>query len=246
MRLVDFQVYAGPSSLSFDDQAVASRALFSTFEPVRLWLKGRKLSAPFRKILIGLVDEATWSRANRRVISALGICEATEAVDVGTLAQSAGDHRWVLRIVGQALARIERVVGWRSNELLHLLDDLAEKALPLVHFFDALACRDRKTGLRCVPWLSTRPGETSIGVRIGERDEVVFSMPGPLYMEDDLPLARAVIRGRELVLLDKTGSALRTVPIERDRQDLAAAAIRAGRRRLAVVPAPRGRRPPRG
>ncbi len=90
MRLVDFQVYAGPSSLSFDDQAVASRALFSTFEPVRLWLKGRKLSAPFRKILIGLVDEATWSRANRRVISALGICEATEAVDVGGSGKSAG------------------------------------------------------------------------------------------------------------------------------------------------------------
>lgn len=83
--------------------------------------------------------------------------------------------------------------------------------MPLVHFFDRVQRKDRKTGARCVPWFSTRPGESRVGVRIGDRDVVVFSMAEPLYLEDDFPLAKAALRGREYVLLDRLDNRLASV-----------------------------------
>ena len=59
--------------------------------------------------------------------------------------------------------------------------------------------------MKCVPWLSTQPGETVVGARIGDRDVKVLSKPGPLYLEDSFPVAKSVIRGHEYVLLDKAG-----------------------------------------
>ncbi len=68
--------------------------------------------------------------------------------------------------------------------------------------------------MKCVPWMSVRPGETQIGVRVGERDVTVLSTPGPLFLEDSFPVAKSAIRGREYVLLDKAGKVLASLAID--------------------------------
>lgn len=214
VRLVDFQVGLGSTSLGLDEQRPANLALFSTYEPIRLWLKERDVKAPFRKVVVGLSDQASFARWHGNVSNVAGICEITEAVDVTTLLAKAGDHRWVLGIVEHALGCVRRSTGWRSDELQGFIATVAERPLPLVHVFEALAQTEKASGVRCVPWLSTRPGETQVGVHIGERSVTVLAKPGPLYLEDSFPVAKAAIRDGEYVLLDKAGKSLARVAID--------------------------------
>lgn len=213
-RLVDFQVYARPSGLAEGEQKPLNEALFSTSEPVRLWLKERVIEAPFKKIAIALADEASAARRHGNVSNAIGICQVTEAVDLSTLRRSAGDHRWVLGVVVHALRCVAQSTGWRLNGLESFIAVASQETLPLVHFFEGLAQIDRVADLKCVPWLSTRPGETQIGVRLGERDVTILAKPGPLYLEDSFPVAKSAIRGREYVLLDKVGKTLASTSID--------------------------------
>ncbi len=214
VRLVDFQVGVGSTKLAQDEQRSANLSLFSTYEPVRLWLKEREVRAPFRKIVVSLSDEASFARWHGNVSNVAGICEVMEAVDPTTLVQRAGDHRWVLGVVEHALACIERNAGWRSSELEDFIKAVSERPLPLVHFFESLAQIEKASGVKCVPWLSTQPGETVVGARIGERDVTVLSKPGPLYLEDSFPVAKSAIRGGEYVLLDKAGKVLASLAID--------------------------------
>ena len=173
-----------------------------------------RLTAPFRKIVVTVRDATSFSRSHGRVVNVLGVCEVDQAVEMKALAQKATDHGWVLNVVGRAVDDLEQSVGWKSDELGSFIKRASQSPAPLVHYFDALARHDRKLGIDCVPWLSTRPEETCIGVRIGARDVAVFSKPGPVYMEDEFPLAKAVLRGRAYVLLDRTGSVLASVGID--------------------------------
>lgn len=213
-RLVDFQVYAKPSGLAEDEQKTLNEALFSTFEPVRLWLRERATKAPFRKLAITLADEMSSARWHGNVANAIGICQVTEAVDLSRLRQSAGDHRWVLGIVVHALECVARSTGWRSDEIEAFIKATSLKQLPLFHFFESLALIDSVAGVKCVPWLSTRPGETQIGARIGVRDAIVASKAEPIYLEDSFPMAKSVIRGRDFLILDKSGRELAAVAID--------------------------------
>ena len=214
-RLVDFQVGVGSTGLALDEERSANHALFSTYEPVRLWLKERVVRAPFRKVVIALSDEATFARWHGNVSNVAGICEVTEAIDLRTLLEKASDHRWVLRIVEHALGCVARSTDWRSEELECFIKAALERPLPLVHFFETLAKVDKVSGTTCVPWFSTRPGETRVGVRVGERTITILSKPGPLYLEDSFPIAKAAIGGGEYVLLDKTGKVLVSVAIDK-------------------------------
>jgi hypothetical protein len=214
VRLVDFQVYARPTGLAGGEQRPINEALFTIYELVRLWLKEREIKAPFRKLVVSLADEASSARWHGNVSNAVGICEVTEAIDVTTLAEKAGDHRWVLGIVEHALGCVERSTTWRSDELEGFIKAASEQSLPLVHLFEGLAQVETASGVKCVPWLSARPGEMQIGVRLGERDVTVLSKPGPLYLEDSFPVATSAIRGREFVLLDKAGKVLANVAID--------------------------------
>src|SRR4051812_40065076 len=116
-RLTDFQVYARPTGLVGGEQRSINEALFTAYEPVRLWLKEHELEAPFRKIVISLADYASSARWHGSVSNAVGICEATEAVELALLSRNAADHQWVLGIVGHALSCIAHATTWRSEEL---------------------------------------------------------------------------------------------------------------------------------
>jgi len=213
-RLVDFQVFARPNGLVGDEQRQINEALFTSYEPVRLWLKEREIRAPFRKIVVSLADRVSSAQWHGNVSNAIGICEVTEAIDTATLAQKVVDHRWVLGVISHALGCVARGTGWHSIELEGCINRLSETTLPLVHFFEGLAQIDEVSGVKCLPWFSTRPGETRLGVRIDGRDVMAVSVTGPLYLEDSFPVAKSVIRGRDFVLLDKRGKTLASVPID--------------------------------
>ncbi len=165
-----------------------NEALFSTFEPVRLWLKEHVIEAPFKKIAISLggrslFNALAWQRLERdRDLSGHGGGRSSDD------AAKRGQYRWVLAIVEHALGCVARSTGWRSDELEGFIRAAAERPLPLVHFFEGLAQVEKPSGVKCVPWLSTRPGETQIGVRLGERDVTVLSVPAPSTWRTPSPL----------------------------------------------------------
>ncbi len=205
-RLRDFQIHASSATTSVNG------AFFHTYEPVRLWLKARKLAAPFMKLLVTLDDERTGRPWHGHVTNGLGICRITEAVDMATMVKHAEDHRWLLGVVLHALGCVAKATGWRSPELERFVADLRERPSPLVHVFERLARVDKRTGATCVPWFSTGPRETALGVRIGERDVTVLS--GHVWLEDHFPLSKAIIKGRDYVLRDSQGRTLVSVPID--------------------------------
>src|SRR5262249_9876165 len=148
---------------------------------------------------VSLVDESWSAKWHGNVSNAIGICEATEAVDVAMLVEKARNHRWVFNIIEHALGCVARSTGWRSEELESFIRAASERTLPLVHFFERFAQVDRVSGVKCVPWLSTRPGETQIGVRFlstdnAARDVTILSNPEPIYLEDDFPMVKSRIR----------------------------------------------------
>ena len=148
LRLVDFQVGVGSANLRLDEQRTANLALFSTYEPVRLWLREREIKAPFRKIVVALSDQATFSRWHGNASNVAGICEVTEAVDVTTLLENARDHRWVLAVVDHALGCVRRSTGWHCDELESFINTSRERPFLLVHVFASLAKTDQASGMR--------------------------------------------------------------------------------------------------
>ena len=218
VRLIDFDVYADPGGLDMDEQKAINDALFTTYEPVRLWLKEHTVKAPFRKLLIILTDE-TWSaKWHGQVVVVGGICHVSEAVATPTLRNNAHDHRWVLGIVAHALACVAREIGWSEPSFNEHVARLSEKPLPLVHVFEKLTQTDPVSGTACSVWFSTQPGAHQIGVRFSKQDGtscdvIVASKPRPLELEDDFPVTKSAIRGPNFVLLGKRGKTLASVPM---------------------------------
>lgn len=213
-RLIDMQVHAGSAGLELEEQRVISLALFTVFEPIRLWLREHDIRAPFRKLLVTLADQDVFAKWHGQVVNVGGVCEVTEAVSVASLKQNATDHTWVLGYVEHALQAVSNDLGWSSDELWEHVRSLGKLPLPLVHFFDSMACVDPASGRRCVPWLSVRPDETLVGVRIGVRDVTLASARGPLYVEVKLPFVRAELRGGAYRLLDRSGDVLASVSMD--------------------------------
>jgi hypothetical protein len=132
---VDFQVYARASGLAEGEQKLVNEVLFSTYEPVRLWLKEHLIRAPFKKVVVSLADQVSSARWHGHVSNAIGICQVTEAVDLSTLQKNVNDHQWVLRIISHALGCVAVSTGWRSDKLEDFIAAESERAWPLVHFF---------------------------------------------------------------------------------------------------------------
>jgi hypothetical protein len=214
-RLVDFQITVGPSTLQEGERRSANLSLFSTYEPVRLWLKERDVRAPFEKILIGLCAETTFAAISGSVVDGAGVCEVILALDPGAIAAGVINQRWAFGIAEQALIKIQLETGWQSEELVRLLQSRAEQTPPLVHFFDKLRKKDRTSGVECSLWFATQPGRTSVGARVGEVDVTLLSEPGPIFLEDSFPVSRAAIRDGEYRLSDSGGNLLASIPIRK-------------------------------
>ena len=219
-RFVDFQVYARACGLAEGEQKRVNELLFSTYEQVRLWLKEHLIRAPFKKVVVSLADQVSSARWHGHVSNAIKICQVTEAVDLSTLRKNVNSHQWVLRIVSHALGCVAVSTGWRSEQLEDFIAAECDGSWPLMHFFDRLTQFDSVSGVKCVPWLSTRPGETQVGVRLVTKDNVeqdvtLLSRPEPVYLEDSFAIAKSAIKGDDFVLLDKAGKVLASVPFDR-------------------------------
>jgi hypothetical protein len=217
MELRDFQVFAGASAA---DQKPINEALFTTFEPIRLWSRARRVTAPFKKLVIMLKDTTKFKEWHGEVKIVEGVCAVTEAVALEELEQCARDHHWVLAIIKHALGCVAAKTGWRSEPLEMYIDELSAASLPLVFEFAALMARDEDRGVVCVPWFRTQPGLTEIGVRIqgiGEPCDVTLMHSNhPIYLEDDFPLAATRIKGSNLLLLDKKRSTIASIDLSGD------------------------------
>jgi hypothetical protein len=170
-------------------------------------------------VVVGFKDEAWAAPWHGKVMNAIGVCQVIESVDIAVLQQNAGDLRWVIARVEHALSCIASALGWRSEELEGFLAATSEKTWPLIHFFDRLTRIDKISGTKCVPWFSARPGQNEVGVRFvakdnAERDVTLLSTPDILFVEYFFALAKTAIRGREFLLLDKTGKVLASVPLD--------------------------------
>ena len=55
MRFVDFAIHrVWDPDLSVERNRAANRALFAFYEPLRLWVRDHKITAPFRKLCVTL------------------------------------------------------------------------------------------------------------------------------------------------------------------------------------------------
>jgi hypothetical protein len=214
----DFDVLARVAGLTFDEERTVNLALSATSEPIRLWLKTQVIKAPFVKLVIRFEDEMGFDRSKPSVINVLGVCRVFEPVSSSLIRESAGDHRWVIAAIRPALRRLEKELAWRSEELEAFLDELAEKPLPLMHFFEKLARTDRRSRITCTPWQAFQPDLTEFGVRVAlpgkpVRDVLVFSKRDVL-LDADFPLAKSKLQDGTFLLLDKEGNTLASVPID--------------------------------
>ena len=57
VRFSDFQISARAAGLADGDPRALNIALFATFYPVHLWLRERRVTAPFQKLAVTLSDE---------------------------------------------------------------------------------------------------------------------------------------------------------------------------------------------
>jgi hypothetical protein len=214
MELRDFQVFAGASAAY---QKPINEALFTTFEPIRLWSRARQITAPFKKLVVVLKDATKFKKWHGDVMVVSGICEVTEAVALEELEHGARDHHWVLAIIKHALGCVAAKTGWRSELLEAYVDELTVASLPLVFEFKALTARDERSGVVCVSWFRTQPGLTEIGVRIqgmGEPcDVTLMRRSHPIYLEDDFPLVATRIKGSNLLFLDKKRNTIATIDL---------------------------------
>jgi hypothetical protein len=187
---------------------------FVVYEIVRLWCKEHKVDAPFQKLAVTLmVDHPLLSSTDRKVTNDGRVCEVFLLVGADQVELRSRDPSWVAGQIQTALSLVAKATGWRCEQLIGFVQAIAMQELPLRHEFERLARTDKVTGQKCVPWMSTMEGEYRIGIRIGQRDAVVLQKAEPIWLEDDFPLARIAIRGREIVLLDSKGAALAHVSI---------------------------------
>ncbi|EMO00169.1 hypothetical protein LEP1GSC112_1769 [Leptospira interrogans serovar Pomona str. UT364] len=218
MRLIDFQIHVRPAGLAQIEQKSCNEALFPVFEAIRLWLRERNISAPFRKIVVSIADYSVAQEWHGDVSVALSICEVTEACDINQVHLKVHDYIWVSTLVLEALEHIRLETGWDNVELRNILGHIGTQSPPCAHLFGKLRKIDRKTGIVCDVWLVAAYKSTSVmtrfsyeGKQIGEI--ILVHKPGPLYIEDDLPVATTAIVKHSFVLLDRNRQPLASVLI---------------------------------
>jgi len=209
--LRDFQIYAGPGNPDVNDR------LFTCFEPIRLWLRDHHVRAPFRKILIELMDDPRVQSCAPTVGVAIGICHVVRVLPPGHIAASTTDHRWTLDLVRSCLQDIKESLGWHDDGLDAAVLALRGQPLPLSHTLARLTRTDRSSGIRCEIVFVTTFGESRAIARLtrpeGAISEVVVGTSvGAVDTEDYLP-AKTIIRDGFFVLLDASKKELARVAI---------------------------------
>lgn len=177
----------------------------------------KDFQAPFGKVLITVLDEATSQKWHGHIGVATGICMVSEAVPVRSIRDEARNHRWVLGLVTHALGCIDSRLGWRSTAFEDEVLRLERQQLPLRHVFERLIREDSASGVRCEPWFSCASGLSRVGVSLLSHgtslDVTVFSKEGAMYVERDFPVVKTSIRKSQFNFIDRKGKTLASVPL---------------------------------
>lgn len=216
MRLVDFQAFVRPVGLSEDEQRSCNEAFFPLCECVRFWLRENRVEAPFRKILVTVVDEGTARPWHGKTSVALGVCEVTEAVQVEELKQRHTEFPWLASIVVAGLRHIESGVRWSTFDLVELVRGMTRSAPPCVHRFAKL--RQEHKGTQCDLVFRAGIGASTLKVEFTSphrscASAVIAEAAGPLFLDDVFPVAASGILGGDYVLRDRERRILARVPI---------------------------------
>jgi hypothetical protein len=218
--IIDF-VIAAPPTLAQEETRSINWRLFPVGETISLWLSDRppaeRIKGPFRKIYVELRDDLASPAASY----SLGVCMAAMPASLAEVRRHSGDRAWVVHQVQAALNAIADQAHWRVSELDAFINNLAKQEMPLSHVFARLQKMHRPSRTACVPWISFRPSESTVGVRLtsphGQREVVVHREQGPLWVNSILndwgPLAKTAVKGTDFMLMDKNGNVLATVPI---------------------------------
>jgi hypothetical protein len=219
MRLVDFQLNAFPpafAGLSEDVAKGVNGACFPVYESLRLWLKDRKVEAPFRKIVIDIRDASKHADWHGRAFSALGVCRVNEAVDPVVLRAHAQDTEWLASLVLDGLDHIEAETGWANEELRMCAALTARSHPPCAHRFEQT--RKRYKGTVCDTWFEADVGYSVVKARFtlpsGEtRDVVLAEEAGPISLQREYYVKSAVVLDGHYVIREPDKWELARVPI---------------------------------
>ena len=219
MKFKDFQISMGPG-LGMDRERLVNLAAFPVYEAIRLWIRSRKLVAPFEKIALRIVDKHSEALSPYflRARNAIGICQMEVPVDLKDAVEPFPNYRLYISCALTALNAIREQMNWRCDELDHFVRDvLPEQNPPCNHLFEELVKVDA-AGTRWEVWFKSEYEKSAVVViaRRGEQviaERVVASEPGPLYLEDRFPIAKTAVKHGELCLMDKRGTSLAKVAL---------------------------------
>jgi len=218
-KLEDFQISVGSAGLVVSEQKRINEALFTVYEIIRLWLKDNRIEAPFRKIAITLIDSNVALKWHGKAAIAIDVCEVTEAIELSELRKKYEDHIWIISIIRHAMECVFTTTGWRSDVLEEMISLLSKKQFPFIHRFANFVHTDGKSGIKYQLWLSTRPNETKIGIRLskeknGVQDIVLMEKKGPIFLEDDFPIAKMKIEYPYLLIFDVNDRELSKIALD--------------------------------
>jgi len=210
-------VCVGPAGLPAGQQRDVNCALFPLYEAVRLWLRSQSIEAPFKKLLINLVDSRVGGRFHGNVALALGICEVTEAVEVAELLARRTDYGWLCALLEDALGHVSVRLRWKCAALENEIREVGSKKPPCLYRFEKLRRSDCVTGFTCDVFFEADVGASVVKVLFTAGQVVaeveVASRSGPLFLEDEFPVVRSAIQDRFFVLLSRDNGVLSRVPI---------------------------------
>src|SRR5262245_7779778 len=153
MRMVDIDLGVMPTDLPIDEVRPANREFFKATEPIRLWLKERKLEAPFRKLGIRVHDEALGIGISAGVMNAFSVCGVGLYFPLSILKRAHRDRAWSFEVILKALEHVHEKLKWRSKELEAYVVEVSKAGLPFTHDFSKFTKLDRKTKTTCVVWM---------------------------------------------------------------------------------------------
>jgi len=213
MILRDFQIYTRPFG-DHERQYAINVAAFPIYEAVRLDLKRRRPTAPFKKIVITLVDKTL---ARGPVTNALGICEAPVLVDVEALFAALPAVHELVAAAREGLTEVARATGFQNEGILSALDLCLEHDPPCLVLLERLS-RITRAKTHCDVYFLARAGETRVEVRFTRLGAelgrtVVKRSTTPLFLEDELPVRRSRLRDNFFELLASDYTLLASVAI---------------------------------
>ncbi|MCB9602034.1 MAG: hypothetical protein H6720_17080 [Sandaracinus sp.] len=199
MTLVDFQIV--------NDSTGDEPGVLAFQEVMRAWIKGARLEAPFRSLVVVLSADAAAHGAEK----ARGVCRAHLHVEPETLKVGGHDAGWIAARVLEALSSVE-TLGWKSATVFaDQVRSVGRGGWPATVALEAFRRKRGRAGGECVPWLSLAPDEMRLGVDLGHGEVLLVARDEPARLEDVWPVTKASVIDGHYTLATSSGEVVASV-----------------------------------